>query len=468
MDLHRQLNSADPQAQELMAGVQPGEYILSHLFYNWNVAELLERLEFKKILVIRDPHDVIVSYIRYVQAAEPQEAHYFLNLPDDDTRLLEAIRGVPFIGVKNVGESLNGILKWLEKSDCLLIRFEDLIGAKGQGSRERQLDTIKRICHYLELDATPQEIARVAGEVFDPGALTFREGQIGTWQRYFKPQHHQAFNKLLDDSIEQFGYKKYQPLGNLPATLPYPVLAITYPGAGLYLLDVVLDTLGLGRQFIIPPYPLSRPAEPDRAVPLDMLTMHRHTYAAVQDLLEEVKNNRYALGYIPFSETGLNIVNRLGFKKIVMGRDRRDAAVALARSLPGSDYPVSGYLRQLPDDAARLMATIKGVTVLESGNAQAFLLSNGELFQHLARWSRQPDTMVVDYADLVGEAGGGSQTRQKAALTEICKYLGIEGNPGYIDFAVSSINQRATPPVIEGAINQWETHFSLQHLRAIE
>lgn len=452
MELHARLNAAEPLAQSLLEGVQPGEYILTHLFYNWNVKQLLDQLKFKIILVIRDPHDVVVSYIRYVQSADPHEAKHFLALLDDDAKLFDAIVGVPYIGLNSASESLNRVLQWLKESDCLLIRFEDLIGTKGQGSKQRQISTIQKICQFLELDINYEEISSVADKVFDTNALTFREGQIGTWQRYFKPEHHNALNKLLDDNIEQFGYTKYLIDTNSSAACDYSVLAISAPGAGLYLLDIVLDEIGLGREFIISQFPYSYSVEADKAVPLNLLSMYHNSYEAAQTLLGSIKRNKYALSYMPFSENGLQIVERTGLKRLVMLRNPSDAAKTLSRSLPRGNYPISAYFRSLPDNRFKFMAVINGISSTQSGSEQAFLLSNSEIFQHLAKWSRVPDTLVVHYEDLVGEIGGGSKARQFMSLTTICNYLGIRWTAQFLELISRNLERRFSPLMIEDNI----------------
>jgi hypothetical protein len=273
---------------------------------------------------------------------------------------------------------------------------------------------------------------------------------------------------LLDDTIVRLGYRRYLVEDSTQVGCSYPVVGTALPGGGIFLLDIVLDELGLGRQHVITPFPLSKPARFTEAVPLNLISMFPNSYAAAQELFEGIKRNNYILGSIPFSTNGLEIVNRNGFKKIVMVRDRRDAAVALAGSLRGVTYPLSKYFRSLPGNSAFLMAVIKGVTPLESGPDNGSLAGINQMVEHIDKWSNQPDTLTVTYEQLVGEAGGGTKTNQIAAVTAMCVYLGIELTASAIEGIVENINRRITYKVKEGYIGQWQDYFSKEHLEAIE
>ena len=141
-------------------------------------------------------------------------------------------------------------------------------------------------------------------------------------------------------------------------------------------------------------------------------------------------------------------------------RDRHDAALALTRLLAKGIYPVSAYLKSLPDEPARLAAVMAGVDSLDTGNKAAFLLSNQEMFQHLSDWSSQPDTLTVTYEDLVGEVGGGSTASQLAAVTEMCLYFGIEVTPAVVEDIVNRLNRRTSSKVIDGPIGQWKEYLN--------
>jgi hypothetical protein len=467
-DLINLISSGDPKGYQILEALQPGEYALGHLFYSWNSAQMLNSLNYKKFLIIRDPHDVVVSYFRWVCATPSHPlSQYFLNLPDDDTRLMEAIRGVAPLNLLNINESLNYFVEWMKEPNTLLIRFEDLIGTAGQGNHDRQIQTLQAICQHLGFDKTLNELETVADRVFDRSSATFKEGQIGTWKRYFKPAHHALMNKLLDERAEQLGYTSSTATSLTSATSP--ALALTLPGAGLFLLDLALDELGLGRQFFLKPFPIAGPFDPMGTVPINLLNMQPNSYKEVYDHFARVTSGKYALTYMPYSRNGLKLVDQIGFKKIILVRDPRDVAIALCRYLStGLESPLIPYYQSLPSDDDRLMTTIRGVTELRTSQEPSFLLSIGEMLNHLLNWIKQPDTLVVRYEDLVGKAGGGSLNKQIEVLAKISDYLGLEKTSTSLKFVAENINQRSKDSVLEGYIGEWESNFKSQHIKAFE
>ena len=359
----------------------------------------------------------------------------------------------------------------------MLVRFEDLIGTNGQGEKDRQIETLKSICRHLEIELDYQQLDEVADHVFDRTAVTFREGQIGTWKKYFKPVHHQALNKLLSDLIEQFGYKKYfdEPAAPLQQTCDYPVLAVTVPGAGVCLLDLILDELGLGRQksFLKWSYPDHSTVPEQYKVSLDRLIWTSNSVELFENLLEEAKPNRYLLGYFPFSEKWSEMAAQKRFKKIILVRNRPDTAVALVRQtangFPWVNPFIERYFRSLPDDKSRFWAAIQGVTPDQdqTGDPTGFLASNKEFFECLDSWSNDPDTLVVSYESLAGKAAGGSEAAQSAAIASICQFLGLELGENCRANIIKRVNRRVNPLVLEGSIGQGQQYLTQDQIEAL-
>ena len=110
----------DSSLYDLFRGLQPGEYFMTHLLYNSETARILDELDYKKIIIIRDPYDVAVSLVRFVNSMQHYWTDFFQHLEDYDTQLLEAIRGALPVGLANVSEILDGIFG-LVKAARLLV-----------------------------------------------------------------------------------------------------------------------------------------------------------------------------------------------------------------------------------------------------------------------------------------------------------------------------------------------------------
>ncbi len=87
----------------------------------------------------------------------------------------------------------------------LTIRFEDLVGEKGGGSRERQIRTLKNIAEYLEVPVSQEILGYVADNLFGGGG-TFRKGQINGWKTQFNEKNKTLVHQVLGEELYELGY----------------------------------------------------------------------------------------------------------------------------------------------------------------------------------------------------------------------------------------------------------------------
>ena len=117
-------------------------------------------------------------------------ARHFL---EDDFKLMSPLERLNFIlaggyatqagvEIKSFADVYRSMIAWQNEPNCLFVRFEDLIGAKGGGSDEKQRDTIKRIASYLGIPCAHRNIDDKIKAIYDPSARTFRSGKIDGWK----------------------------------------------------------------------------------------------------------------------------------------------------------------------------------------------------------------------------------------------------------------------------------------------
>jgi len=85
------------------------------------------------------------------------------------------------------------------------VRFEDLVGPKGGGTDEKQINTTKDIFRYLEIDGIDSH--QIARKIFSETSVTFRKGMIGEYKKVLSTEQIYLFNKLHGDIIRQYGYE---------------------------------------------------------------------------------------------------------------------------------------------------------------------------------------------------------------------------------------------------------------------
>ena len=96
----------------------------------------------------------------------------------------------------------------LDKGVHCTVLFEDLVGEKGGGSKESQLEVIKAIVKHLDISLTEKEIQENVIDKLFGGTGTFREGKIGAWKNYFTPEHKKLFKLYGGEMLIKLGYEK--------------------------------------------------------------------------------------------------------------------------------------------------------------------------------------------------------------------------------------------------------------------
>lgn len=177
-------------AQAWLHAIPPGYYLSGHLMWTETTAELVRSAGLKNLLIVRDPRDVLVSFVHFVTRPEHVLSKDFLSLAPDQ-RLILAVEGghgphsgAPIVGLR---QAFAAILDWRRDPDVLLVRFEALIGERGDGSGAAQRSAVREICQFLDLSADDSLIDHVCQHAFDTNAATFRRGKIGAWEDELNP-----------------------------------------------------------------------------------------------------------------------------------------------------------------------------------------------------------------------------------------------------------------------------------------
>ena len=196
-------------------------HILKYHHFNKKVAMILEQRGYKNIFLCRDPRDACVSLIFYLdrwKGTEKTQRDFFV-VPENwdqlsfDEKLDELITGKNCLSY--IKTWYKRLVPWSMKSDTLIVRFEDLIGAKGGGSDEVQQQTLIKIANYIHLDIDSAKLQTISQILYNPTSspemykgVTYAPGQIGNWKRFFNEEHKRDFKKLYNKLLVRFGYEK--------------------------------------------------------------------------------------------------------------------------------------------------------------------------------------------------------------------------------------------------------------------
>jgi hypothetical protein len=161
------------------------------------------------VFVYRDPRDMLVSHVFY--ATDLNAAHgmhaYYQRLGSMEARLNAAIEGVvePGFELASVRQRYEAYLGWLDQSEILCLRFEDLI-------LEREV-ALARLLGFLEVRGLDLRVRRdQAIELLATGIAprksgTFRKGQPGEWREHFTSGNITRFKAVAGDLLARLGYE---------------------------------------------------------------------------------------------------------------------------------------------------------------------------------------------------------------------------------------------------------------------
>jgi hypothetical protein len=162
------------------------------------------------ILNYRDPRDAFISMINFLERRTKEgygnfyEADIFSTIlaskPSWPDKIDYALRDPSFLGRDQFEKAL-----WLlHHPQVCKVRYEDLVGPRGGGSRQRQVDAVDRVLRHVGSD---QDAEAVADRVYNPDSWSFYQGRTGGWRERFTERNLARFTEQFGDILQQYGYE---------------------------------------------------------------------------------------------------------------------------------------------------------------------------------------------------------------------------------------------------------------------
>jgi hypothetical protein len=175
----------------------------SHWPYTNESARIFKRYGYANFFMIRDPRDQLVSMAFMVHKNTDGKAVPFekalIDLIDGRQKhyipwAVEIQAAHPVMWELGIAGFYNLYMPWMKAQNFYTVKFENLVGAAGGGSNQAQINEMTHIASHLGLKLSPEKISSVINSLFG-GTHTFREGQIGSWKKYFTPEIKKIFKK---------------------------------------------------------------------------------------------------------------------------------------------------------------------------------------------------------------------------------------------------------------------------------
>lgn len=190
--------------------IRPGKYAIGQIPYERNILEIIRRQSLVPVALVRDPRDIAVSSMYHSLNKEHHILHKEITATSDpELRLRKVLFGTEGLATKQlpVTKQFELFKGWAKEPEVLTLRFEDLVGPKGGGTRDRQVTAIVALARHIGMAVSPEEAEEIGEAMFGRG-LTFRRGQIGAWREYFSKTVLDEFYSISGDAIRDMGYEQ--------------------------------------------------------------------------------------------------------------------------------------------------------------------------------------------------------------------------------------------------------------------
>jgi hypothetical protein len=211
-------------ASRFIRSFVPGEIVRGHLFFHPQNAADLHDKNVVHYFVYRDPRAVVVSEAHYLREMNRWHrlAPYFGKLASMDQAIMLSIRGFdpPIAGLEypNIAERFARYAGWLNREDCLALRFEDMASDSRPTVIRRMAEFYaSRRSNAVDVDAC---VAAMSASIAPQKSHTFRSGKKSGWQHEFTADHRRVFNELAGDLLIELGYEQSHDWAHSPTVQP--------------------------------------------------------------------------------------------------------------------------------------------------------------------------------------------------------------------------------------------------------
>jgi len=186
--------------------ISSGQICSTHLDFNLEIADyLVNKLGFRIIFVIRDPRDIVVSDMYYIEK-RPDHGYYseLGSMGSEKDRLTALIAGTSQI--RPIVDQMARFIGW-QKYASTTVKYEDMVGLGGGGDSEVQINTISRIYEDLNIPINSALLNSIAGASRSEKSQTFRKGTIGNWKEHFDEELNATFKASTGNLLFDLGYE---------------------------------------------------------------------------------------------------------------------------------------------------------------------------------------------------------------------------------------------------------------------
>lgn len=229
--------------------------------------------------------------------------------------------------------------------------------------------------------------------------------------------------------------------------MPLRALVTTLPKAGTHFINILLQHIGMEREF--------QETGPQRALlgKPDADEENAQGAAELVDIAKQMKDGQYLLYHVPYHPALSQGLVAEEIVPVVLIRDPRDFVVSFAHHIQAHPTDNTRPLVEAARDLHDLQRLICEPRSSASGGTTPSVLDN-----YLAMfdgWVADEHTLVVHFEDLVGPRGGETIRDQLACGVELIERLGLERDMARLSVAFARSYDPQVPMFRQGRARSW-------------
>jgi hypothetical protein len=182
-----------------------GSFAVAH---NWDINTLahLVQKDYKIVFMLRDPRDHAISVLDWSYTPSWGGPKHITTIANRNERLIELISGSRgWTCYEFIKRRLN-LLYMLPRQASYIVKFENLVGPNGGGSRQMQIKELRSLSKFLHSSISDEKIKEVADNLWGNTA-TFNVGKIGRWKEVMTPFHIMMYKAFYQEELMRLNYE---------------------------------------------------------------------------------------------------------------------------------------------------------------------------------------------------------------------------------------------------------------------
>jgi hypothetical protein len=195
-----------------LSKIPSGEYAAAHFPFAPSLQSVLDELEIRHVVILRDPRDIVISDAAYIRGNRRHAHNRRISALSRAEAVSFVITGFRnddgTVGLGSIADRVANYARWMQQPGALVCRFEDIIGAAGGGDDGLQFAAIEAIGRHIGRPLSATAVERIAVKVWDPQSHTFRAGRTGGWREVLDSAQRDLFKEIAGEWLIRLGYER--------------------------------------------------------------------------------------------------------------------------------------------------------------------------------------------------------------------------------------------------------------------